>query len=374
LDESSILKGFDGKTKQKLINNFQNTEYKLCCTATASPNDLVEIVNHSEFLGYMKEKEAKATFFIQDGNSSNKWRLKKHSVNSFWEWISSWAVALRTPSDIGFDDNGFKLPELNIENIVIKTGKSYFGKRNFIQRRDAKKITIKERTEKCLELINNNPDESWIVWCDLNSEADELKKIIPNSVEIRGSDSLNSKESAFIGFSNGDIKRLITKPSIAGFGLNWQHCHNVIFIGLSDSYEKYYQAIRRVWRFGQQNQVKVFVISTNLEIDVLTNIKRKEKETKLFYNKIIKNFNFNNNVKKEFNKMENNFLETKNWKIYQGDSIELIDKIETESVDFSIFSPPFPAMYVYTDSISDFWWKRKNYLESSNQGGTFAFI
>ena len=282
LDESSILKNYSGKTRTDLIRKFHDVPFKLACTATPSPNDFMELGNHSEFLNEMRYSEMLPMFFVHDGGETAKWRLKGHAEDSFWAWVASWAAVMTKPSDLDYDDDGFILPPLNISDIIIRADKPADGflfpikAQTLNERRNARRSTIDDRVLQCAELVNNTKDP-FLIWCDLNSESSMLTKAIPGAVEIKGADSIKYKEENIIGFSHGDYRVLVTKPSIAGFGVNWQHCHNMAFVGLSDSFEAYYQAVRRCWRFGQKNRVNVYIITSELEGNVIENIKRKER-------------------------------------------------------------------------------------------------
>lgn len=278
LDESSILKSFEGKFRNLIIEDFLETPYKLACTATPSPNDVMELMNHAEFLGVMSRTEALATWFVHDGGRTSQWRLKGHAVQSFWSWVASWAVMMTMPSDLGYDDNGFILPPLNINQIVVDDDGYRVKEAQTLQdRRRARTDSIDLRVSKVTEIIGDSPDH-WLVWCDLNKESDMLTKAIHGAVDIKGSHDPEYKSEKMNGFSDGDVKILVTKPSIAGFGMNWQHCHNMVFTGLSDSFEQYYQAVRRCWRFGQTLPVNVYVVTSVKEGSVVKNIKRKERE------------------------------------------------------------------------------------------------
>lgn len=282
LDESSILKAQTGKTRTAIIELCEHIPYKLACTATPAPNDHMELGNHAEFLGVMKSTEMLSTFFVHDGGDTSKWRLKGHAVKKFWEWVASWAVMLTNPSDLGYENSKFELPPLNINQHTVKTNNTMgtlftVEALTLKERQAARRNSIEERAQKCAELVNNSA-EQWLVWCNLNSEADALKKAIPDAVEVRGSDSPEHKEQSAIDFANGKIRILISKPSIFGFGLNWQNCRNMAFVGLSDSFEEYYQAVRRCWRFGQTKSVNVHVITADTEGAVVENIKRKERD------------------------------------------------------------------------------------------------
>ena len=296
LDESSILKNFTSKTRIEIIEVFKDTPYKLSCTATPAPNDYMELGNQSEFCGVMSRTEMLATFFIHDGGDTSKWRLKGHAQDAFWEWLATWAVVLTNPSDLGYDGSGYVLPEIETIEHVVKSGECVCGgnlsllpqiAQTLSERRDARKSSIDDRCKIAAELIAKQPDEQWLVWCDLNAESELLTKIIPNSVEIRGSDSPKDKAERLNGFTVDDVRILVTKPSIAGWGLNWQNCHNMIFVGLSDSYEMMYQAIRRCWRFGQTQKVIVHIVISEAEGAVKENIDRKEKQAAYMTRKMV---------------------------------------------------------------------------------------
>jgi hypothetical protein len=285
LDESSILKSFTSKYKETIIELFQHTPFKLACTATPAPNDYVELGNHSEFLNVLSRTEMLATYFVHDGGDTSKWRLKGHAENKFWEWVASWAVVITKPSDLGYSDEGFVLPPLVINEIVVDSPIQSDGNQisfmptmsqTLTERRNARRDSINDRVKAAVNLINDN---QWLVWCDLNVESEMLKKAIEGSVEVKGADKDTHKVNSAIEFANGNIKTLISKPGIYGFGMNWQSCHNMIFVGLSDSYEMLYQAIRRCYRFGQTEQVNVWIITSEAEGAVRENIMRKEKDS-----------------------------------------------------------------------------------------------
>lgn len=281
LDESSILKSYDGKTRTEIIETFQRTPFRLACTATPSPNDMMELGNHAEFLGVMSRTEMLATFFCHDGGDTSQWRLKGHAERDFWRWICSWAVSVRKPSDLGYSDDGFVLPELVMHDVCVRvdtptTGMLFPMEAGTLQERlQARRDTIEDRVAHTAAIVNAS-DETFICWCNLNAESEALLAAIPDAVEIRGSDKPEVKEKRMLDFSEGRTRVLITKPSIAGYGLNWQHCHNVAFVGLSDSYEDFYQAVRRCWRFGQDRPVNVYVVTSETEGAVVVNIRRKE--------------------------------------------------------------------------------------------------
>lgn len=275
LDESSILKSFTGKVRTAIIDNFVNVPYKLACTATPAPNDYMELGNHSEFCGVMTRAEMLSMFFVHDGGETSKWRLKGHAEDVFWQWLASFCVFMDNPKNLGYEIKGYDLPKLNIEEIIVDGYQPIVDTLSLTERRQARKESIKLRCERAAELVNNS-EEQWLVWCDLNDESNKLHELINESVEVQGSDKDYFKSKSMLDFSRGYIKCLVTKPKIAGFGMNWQNCHNMIFTGLSDSYEQFYQALRRCWRFGQKEQVNVYIIISAKEGCVKENIQRKQ--------------------------------------------------------------------------------------------------
>lgn len=286
LDESSILKSYTSSTRNQIIECFANTPYKLSCSATPSPNDFMELGNQAEFLGIMSRTEMLSMFFEHDGGDTSKWILKHHAKKGFWEWVNSWAIMLNHPRDIGFDQPGYDLPPLNYYSHKVNT-KIILDASRLIQaeakglseQRKVRKESLSDRCQKALEIIENNSEISpWLVWCETNDESKLLSEIIPNSIEVKGSDSQKIKEQVAEQFAAGDIPILITKPSIFGYGMNWQECCNCIYIGLTHSQESFYQSVRRLWRFGQNNPVHVHIIQHQLEGQIERNLKRKEKE------------------------------------------------------------------------------------------------
>jgi len=285
LDESSILKHSTSKTRQEITQRFAATPYKLACSATPAPNDFMEIGNHSEFFGIMSQVEMLATFFAHDGGDTAKWRLKGHAEDKFWEWIASWACVLQSPGDLGYDDAAYKLPPLNIHEHIVKSNALEDTEGQLLlvpqqsmslsDRRNARKQSLTQRVSAAAD-IANSIDGQTLIWCDLNSESEALSRAIRGAVEVKGSDNANHKINSMMDFSNGDIKALVSKPSIAGWGMNWQNCNNMIFVGLSDSFEAYYQAVRRCWRFGQTNPVNVHLVISEAEGAVKANIERKQ--------------------------------------------------------------------------------------------------
>lgn len=282
LDESSILKAQSGKIRSQLIEYCRQIPYRLACTATPAPNDLMELCNHSEFLGVMSSNEMLATFFVHDGGDTSKWRLKRHAVHDFWRWVASWSVMLTNPQDLGYDGTRYNLPPLRIAQHTVHTEKqpeSLFAVEALTlqERQQARRDSVQDRARACAEIVNADTDQ-WLVWCNLNSEADALKSLIPGAVEISGSDKPDVKERAAVDFAAGRIRVLISKPLIFGMGLNFQRCHKMAFVGLSDSFEQYYQSVRRCWRFGQEKPVDVRIITADTEGAVVENIQRKERQ------------------------------------------------------------------------------------------------
>ena len=287
LDESSILKSFTSSTRNKLIDNFSKVPFRLACTATPAPNDHMELGNHSEFLGVMTRAEMLSMYFVHDGGNTAKWRLKGHAEDVFWNWMASWAVFIDNPKNLGYDADGYNLPKLNINEIIVDGDEVLSETLTLTQRRQARKDSLELRCQAAADIVNAS-DEQWLVWCDLNDESSMLKNMIDDAVEIRGSDKASHKTGSMLNFSDNLIKCLVTKPSIAGFGMNWQQCHNMIFVGLSDSYEKYYQAVRRCYRFGQKNEVNVYIIISAKEGAVKANIERKQEDAKKMQDAMIK--------------------------------------------------------------------------------------
>ena len=275
LDESSILKSYSGKVRTAIIQNFHSVPYKLACTATPAPNDYMEIGNHSEFCGVMTRSEMLSMFFVHDGGQTSKWRLKGHATDVFWQWLATFSVFVDNPANIGYQVSGYDLPKLNINEIIVDGNEPIKESLTLTERREARKESLELRCKKAAKLVNSS-NEKWLVWWALNDESARLSELISESVEVKGSDKSEYKSNSMLAFSDGTVKCLITKPKIAGFGMNWQNCHNMIFTGLSDSYEQYYQAVRRCWRFGQEKPVNVYIIISAKEGCVKENIERKQ--------------------------------------------------------------------------------------------------
>lgn len=284
LDESSCIKHQDSKTFALLLDAFQATPFKLCATATPAPNDWTELGTHAEFLGVRSQVEMLAEFFVHDGGETQKWRLKGHARNEFWRWVASWGALVRSPADLGHDASAYALPPLQLfEHQVdsdVTLGHLFAVEAQTLsERRMARKESIGDRVKACADVVNAD-HQPWIIWCDLNAEADALRRAIPGAVEIRGTDDIDLKEQRLRDFIRGDIRVLLTKPSIAAWGVNMQHCARMAFVGVTDSFEAYYQAVRRCWRFGQKRPVHVHIFASEAEGAVVANLKRKEAEAK----------------------------------------------------------------------------------------------
>jgi hypothetical protein len=293
LDESSILKAFDGSTRKAITAFAKAIPYRLAATATPAPNDQIELTNHAEFLDVLTGKEIIALFFTQDGNTTQKWRLKGHAVAAYWRWLASWVTALRTPSDLGFSDEGYILPPLDVTHHVCDSAPQPgllfpVEARTLQERRGARRASLPDRVSIAADLATAETGEPWVCWCDLNAEAEALTRAIPGAVECRGSESPEEKEAKFDAFSAGNLRVLVTKPSIAGWGLNWQHCARTSFVGLSDSFEQQFQALRRLWRFGQSRPVAAHMIASEAEGAVSDNLRRKERQAAEMFDQLVK--------------------------------------------------------------------------------------
>lgn len=364
LDESSILKSYDGKTRTQIIEDFSKTPFRLAATATPSPNDYMELGNHAEFLGVMTREEMLAMYFVHDGAETQKWRIKGHAESVFWKWVCSWAVMIRRPSDLGYNDGKFKLPALEMKEHIVRATQCADGDlfampaATLQERIGARRATVEDRALKCAEMVNKSK-EPWLVWCNLNSESERLAKLIPDAVEVRGSNTPEQKEKYMMGFSDGSIRVLVTKPSIAGFGMNWQHCNNMAFVGLTDSYEEFYQAVRRCYRFGQKKSVNAHLIVADIEGAVLQNIKRKEKDAAEMAARMVENMKdlnasaLHGGMKREKSEYKTKEENGSNWTMRLGDCVEEIQKIEDGSIGYTIYSPPFASLYTYSNSDRD---------------------
>ncbi len=286
LDESSIIKHHTAKTLAEMIAAFGQTPYKLCLTATPSPNDYMELGTHAEFLGVCTRAEMLAEFFVHDGGETQKWRLKGHARGAFWRFIASWGALIRSPEDLGYDGSAYVLPPITVEHHTIEASADAVRDSGLIfampasslmERRAARRGSMADRVHECAELANAT-DDAWVVWCDLNDESTALTKLIRGAVEVTGSMSTEEKEAALEKFRTGGARVIVSKPSICGFGLNWQHCHRMAFVGVTDSWEAFHQAKRRIHRFGQTLPCDVHVFASELEGAVVANLARKERD------------------------------------------------------------------------------------------------
>lgn len=365
LDESSILKSHDSKTRAHILSVFNKTPYRLSCTATPSPNDYMELGNQAEFLGIMSAVEMLAMFFTHDSSNTSKWRLKGHGKTKFWKWMSTWSVCVKNPSDLGFDGSQYILPGLNMQKHVVQVlddiplPGTFFASvaKTLTERRTAKRSSIQNRINIAANLANSHT-RPCIVWCHLNDESKALTLAIPGSVEVTGSMSADEKEDAIMAFTRGDKRVIVTKPSIAGFGMNWQHCSDMIFAGIDDSFESFYQAIRRCFRFGQKKVVNVHLVSSSAEGAVVQNLMRKQEQAlemasnMMTYMRELTKQTINGAVM-EISEYANEVVKGNGWSIHLGDCVEVINKLPDNSIDFSVFSPPFTSLYTYSNSDRD---------------------
>lgn len=358
LDESSILKNFEGKTRKAINEAFADTPYKLPCTATPSPNDPMELGTHAEFLGVMTREQMLAMFFVHDGGDTSKWRIKGHAEGHFWEWVAQWAVVISKPSDIGFSDEGYILPALNIHEQQIETEKRENGKLfNDVQvsATDFNKelrLTLIPRMEWAAELVNASP-ENFIVWVKQDEEADKFRELAPDAVEVRGSQPADLKEERLLGFANNQFRVLLTKPKIAQFGMNYQNCANQIHVSLDFSFEALYQTIRRSWRFGQDKPVNIYLVTTDTMQNVIKSIREKQKMFDDMQAKMKIAMQKNSQIEIGRQARQHETAEGENFKMILGDCVQAIQNLPDESVDFSIFSPPFASLYTYSDQVED---------------------
>lgn len=355
LDESSILKNFTGATKRQLIELFKNTPYKLCCTATPSPNDLNEIGNHSEFLNVLDAQDMRSKWFVRD-EGMNNYRLKEHAKKDFYAWVSSWAIMLSKPSDIGFSDDGYILPPLKLIERTVKTNRTESGKLfasgivNATNFNNELRLTQLERISEAAAIVNNSK-EQFIIWVKHNDEAEELLKLIPDALEVKGSQSPEIKRNRLNGFANNEFRVLITKIKIAGFGRNYQNCWNQVFASPDFSFESIYQAIRRSLRFGQKNPVNMYLITTDTMENVVATYNRKQKQFEEMQLEMNQNIN-----SKTYGLVENyEFKEvhTDDAWLMKGDSCIEIKRIADNTVDLGIWSPPFSSLFTYSNYIHD---------------------
>ena len=361
LDEASILKAFDGKTRNELIDRFAGTPYKLACTATPSPNDHEELGNYCQFLGVMSRVEMLATFFVHDSADTGEWRLKGHAEGEFWRWVASWALVASHPRDLGYDDPGYDLPPLKIEKHYISTGPQKgrlipVPERTLTGQRAARRKTMSDRVALAAKLAKGK--DSCLVWCELNEEGDAVAAAIPDAVQVAGANTDEQKVDRLLGFAEGRYKTLVSKAKIAGHGLNLQICNRMIFVGLSHSFEQFHQAVRRCWRFGQTRPVTVHLITSDLEESVMENIEAKQKsheamqENMLQYTREVNRAALKG-VKRMMDDYKTGEASGEGWTIKHGDCVERIRELPDNSIDYSVFSPPFASLYTYSNSPRD---------------------
>ena len=364
LDESSILKSFDGKTRGALIESFRDTPYRLAATATPAPNDYMELGNHAEFLGVMTATEMLSTFFVHDGGETQKWRLKGHARKEFWKWVCSWAVSINKPSDIGHSDEGFVLPPLVYHEHIIESTSPSEGMlfampaSSLGERLSARRVSVDDRVAKAIEIVSYEPDVTWLLWSNLNDESRLVAKGIEGCVEVTGSDKDEHKINTAIAFASDEIHALSTKAVMFGYGMNLQNCSHQVFVGVNDSWEQFYQAVRRSYRFGQKNPVHIHIIAASTEGNVLENLKRKEKEAAHMADEMVANM-------MELTRMHlrgtvrdstpyiREMKKSDTWEVHLADCVDLAREQPTNSVHYSVFSPPFASLYTYSPSERD---------------------
>jgi DNA modification methylase len=381
LDESSILKSIGGKTRKELTELCKVVPYKLCCTATPAPNDYIELGNHTEFLGICDMSTMLGMFFInankehtivyegkayrRKGSNKNgtEWRLKHHAEQPFFQWLASWAITMMKPSDLGYDDDGFVLPPLTVTPVFVHSeykpsDQLFFTKLHGIADRAAVRgDTLDNKLEKLKEIVDSDPGQ-WIVWCGLDKEATQAVKVLADAIEVKGSDNIEHKVKTIEDFQDGTVRVLVTKPKIAGFGMNFQNAHNMIFLGINDSWETYYQSIRREWRYGQQEPVNVYLIMHDVEDEIYQNVLRKDAMAKRLRESLIehiKNYEqgeLGMTVKLESEYQENT-IKSDGWIAMLGDSCQRLKEVAENSIDLSVYSPPFADLFTYTASDRD---------------------
>jgi len=365
LDESSILKSFTGKTKRLLCDAFSDTQYRLCCTATPAPNDHMELGNHADFLGIMPSNEMLSRWFVNDPMCAGNYRLKGHAEGDFWKWVTSWAASCGAPSDLGYSDKGFVLPELVVTQHTVDTppeaafqlGSLFPGQS--LSATDLwrdKRETLSTRTAEVARLVNAEPDQAWIVWCSTDYEADALCAAIHEAIEVRGSQPRATKAARLLAFSSGVARVIITKPGVAGLGLNWQHCARQVFSSLTYSFEDLYQAIRRSYRFGQKQPVNVHIVTAETEGNIVATVKRKKEDHDKMKRQMcaaVRKHGLVWRPDRGLTESGSEVAKGEGWELNLGDSMVFTSKLPDESVDLCVHSPPFVDLYIYSDAIAD---------------------
>ena len=359
IDESSILKGLASVYRTQLTELFKDTPYKLCCSATPSPNDSAEMANHAEYLGIKSRNDMLATFFVHDDNG---WRLKGHAVEPYYRWLASWSISMERPSDLGYGDGAFILPKLQIKPLIVKTQYKrpdmlfWTELKGITDRNDVRHATLEDRCKTTADLVNSDKDQ-WLLWCGLNDEANYLKDLIPDSVNVEGNMDIEDKIDGIEGFQDGKHRVLITKPKVAGFGLNFQNSHKMAFVGLGDSFESYYQCIRREYRFGQKHEVEAYVVLSEIDQEIYQNVLSKEVEHKNMQENLIQHVKLYEKDELQTKVMdfqyETDTLKTENYTWMLGDNVERIKEVPDNTVDLSVYSPPFLSLYTYSPSERD---------------------
>lgn len=365
LDESSILKNFTGTTRRKLTAAFADTPYRLCCTATPSPNDYTELGQHADFLGVCTPAQMLATFFINDTFNTGDWRLKRHAEAEFWQWVASWAACISKPSDIGFSDDGYILPPLRMHAITVDVDETEERPDDELFRvatlsattmHKEMRLTSRARAERVSQLVNTSA-VPWIVWCNTNDEADHLAELIPDAVEVRGSDSPADKEHKLDAFTDGAARVIITKPSIAGMGLNWQHCCHVAFVGLSYSFEDLYQALRRSYRFGQVNPVDCYIIQASTEGAIRQAVEAKIASHARMQEQMKQAAAYLRADTTQTEALMKTDIDTAfgdGWTLHHGDCVRVArERLADNSVGMAVFSPPFADLFTYSADLQD---------------------
>jgi DNA modification methylase len=377
LDESSILKSIDGKTRGLLLREFTRIPYRLCCTATPAPNDVAELANHAEFLGVMARSEMLATWFVHDekgttGSGANGWRLKGWSAEAMYRWMAKWAAFIRAPSDLGYQDDGFVLPELSVHDEVVHSewrpdGMLFAAGLGGVGSRAAvRKDTLTARVEKAAAIIREHAGEQWLVWCGLNAEQDAIVAALGDEcASVSGQDDEAVKIERERQWRAGEVRVLVSKPAIFGFGMNWQHCHRMMFLGLGDSYESYYQSIRRCWRFGQRAPVDVRIVISDVEGQIAGNVRRKERDAQQMASAVVAAMHDSQlesirGVRQMDEYQTDDDIREGYWKLMLGDCVERIHEVPDSSIGLSVFSPPFASLYTYSASDRDMG-NNKNY-------------
>lgn len=355
LDESSILKSVDGSIRTALLKEWVIVPYRLCCTATPAPNDVSELANHAEFLGAMSRAEMLATFFVHDADDL-EWRLKGHAAGDMWRWMARWSVFIRRPSDLGYEDTGWELPALTIRDEVVITGQTQEALGGIAKRSAVRRSTLEARVQRAVEIIRAS-GEQWLVWCGLNDEEDAIAAALgAECVQVSGQTDEDDRVTREQAWREGKVRVLATKPKVFGFGLNWQHCHRMMFLGLGDSFEQYYQALRRCWRFGQTQPVEAVIVISDIEGAIAENVRRKEAAAIHTAESIVAAMREEQTgkVREQREDVYKTMRErSEKWAMWLGDSCELVKQIPDAKIGFSVYSPPFASLYTYSSSRRD---------------------